>query len=109
MSMSITTEPWIAAVALAAYILHAVVWGICVQSLRQRLVPDQLRGRVQAVSKLLGLLGLTVGAGLGGLLAGAFGLGAPFLVGGSIFAACAVVAWPLIRAWETGGSAAASP
>ena len=103
---SLTTIPWVAAICLAAYILHAVVWGICVNSLRQRLVPDHLRGRVNAVSKLLGLVGLTVGAGLGGVVAAAFGLGASFLAGGSIFAVCALVAWPLIREWEKGGLAA---
>jgi predicted MFS family arabinose efflux permease len=102
----LTTIPWVAAICLAAYILHAVVWGICVNSLRQRLVPDHLRGRVNAVSKLLGLVGLTVGAGLGGVVAAAFGLGASFLAGGSIFAVCALVAWPLIREWEKGGLAA---
>jgi predicted MFS family arabinose efflux permease len=57
---------------------------------------------VNAVSKLLGLIGLTVGAGLGGVVAAAFGLGASFLAGGSIFAVCALAAWPLIREWEKG-------
>ncbi|HEY5472534.1 MAG TPA: MFS transporter [Candidatus Limnocylindrales bacterium] len=101
-AVSFTSVPWVAAICLAAYILHAVVWGICVNSLRQRLVPDHLRGRVNAVSKLLGLVGLTVGAGLGGVVAAAFGLRAPFLADGSIFAVCALVAWPLIRQWEKG-------
>jgi predicted MFS family arabinose efflux permease len=45
---------------------------------------------------------LTVGAGLGGVVAAAFGLGASFLVGGSIFAVCALAASPLIREWEKG-------
>jgi MFS family permease len=101
-AVSFTSVPWVAAIFLAAYILHAVVWGICVNSLRQRLVPDHLRGRVNAVSRLLGLVGLTVGAGLGGVVAAAFGLGAPFVAGGSIFAVSALAAWPLIREWEKG-------
>ena len=103
-AVSFTSIPWVAAICLAAYILHAVVWGISVNSLRQRLVPDHLRGRVNAVAKLLGLLGLTLGAGLGGVVAAAFGLGASFLAGGSIFAVCALVAWPLIHEWEKGRS-----
>jgi predicted MFS family arabinose efflux permease len=64
---------------------------------------------VNAVSKLVGLVGLTVGAGLGGVVAAAFGLGASFLAGGSIFAVCALVAWPLIRRWEKGGLADETP
>ena len=103
-AVSCTSIPWVAAICLAAYILHAVVWGISVNSLRQRLVPDHLRGRVNAVAKLLGLVGLTLGAGLGGVVAAAFGLGASFLAGGSIFAVCALVAWPLIHEWEKGRS-----
>jgi hypothetical protein len=39
---------------------------------------------------------------LGGVVAAAFGLGASFLAGGSIFAVCALLAWPLIRQWEKG-------
>jgi MFS family permease len=100
--MSLTDIPWIAALLLAAYILHAVVWGIGVNSLRQRLVPETLRGRVNAFSKLLGLIGLAVGAGVGGLLASTFGLAAPFVAGGAVFAVCAVTVWPLLRNWEHG-------
>ena len=89
--------PWIAALLLAAYILHAVVWGICVSSLRQRLVPEHLRGRVNASSKVLGLVGLTVGAILGGVLGDQFGLSAPFLAGGLVFGICIVIVWRLFR------------
>ena len=85
---------------LDAYILHAVLFSICVISLRQRLVPDELRGRVNAVSKLFGLAGLTIGAGLGGVFATASGLATPFLAGALVFALCVLIAWPSLRAWE---------
>lgn len=97
---SLTVTPWITGLCLAAYILHAVVYGICVASIRQRLVPDGLRGRVNSVSKLLALAGLTIGAGLGGMLASSFGLEAPFLAGGIIFGFCALIAWQALRNWE---------
>ncbi|MCY7288578.1 MAG: hypothetical protein LH624_10105, partial [Cryobacterium sp.] len=48
--------------SVAAYgqlVMAADMWGICVSSLRQRLVPEHLRGRVNASSKVLGLIGLT--------------------------------------------------
>jgi Na+/melibiose symporter-like transporter len=48
--LAATGNPWFAGLLLAMYILHAVVWGICVTSLRQRLVPDHLRWRVNAVT-----------------------------------------------------------
>lgn len=96
----LTDVPWVAALFLAAYILHAVLFSICASSLRQRLVPDELRGRVNAVSKLFGLAGLTIGAGLGGVFATASGLATPFLAGALVFALCALIAWPSLRAWE---------
>jgi predicted MFS family arabinose efflux permease len=89
--------PWVAAALLAAYILHSVVWGICVSSLRQRLVPEHLRGRVNASSKVLGLIGLTVGAALGGVLASSLSLSVPFLASGTLFICCGVIVWWLFR------------
>lgn len=92
--------PWVAGLFLATYILHAVVFSVCVGSLRQRLVPDRLRGRVNAVSKVFGLAGLAIGAGLGGLLATVFDLAVPFLAGSLVFVGCAAIVWPNLRAWE---------
>ncbi|HJX79536.1 MFS transporter [Glutamicibacter sp.] len=96
----LTDIPWLAAALLATYILHAVLFGICVSSLRQRLVPDELRGRVTSVTKLFGLTGLTIGSGLGGILATVGSLATPFLAGAVVFFVCALVVWPSIRTWE---------
>ncbi|KFF60500.1 transporter [Cryobacterium sp. MLB-32] len=97
LALAVTESVWVAAALLAVYILHAVVWGICVSSLRQRLVPDALRGRVNASSRVLGLVGLTFGALAGGLLATTWGLSAPFVASGAVFLVCALVAHPLLR------------
>jgi MFS family permease len=96
--------PWVAAALLAAYILHSVVWGICVSSLRQRLVPEHLRGRVNASSKVLGLIGLTVGAALGGVLASSLSLSVPFLASGTLFICCGAIVWWLFRSELQSGS-----
>lgn len=64
--LALTTNPIIAGVLLALYILHAFVWNICSLSLRQRLVPDNLFGRVNAAARVIGLLGLSIGSALGG-------------------------------------------
>ncbi|MFD1847971.1 MFS transporter [Arthrobacter flavus] len=100
-AISLTDIPWVAGLCLAACIMHAVVYGVCVSSIRQRLVPDSLRGRVNSVAKLFGLAGLTLGAGLGGVLATTFGLAIPFLAGGIVFVPCALIAWPFLRNWES--------
>ncbi|WP_104127905.1 MFS transporter [Cryobacterium sp. Y57] len=90
-ALSISTSGAIAAAILAVYILHAVAWGICATSLRQRLVPDDLRGRVNAASRVLSLLGLALGSALGGLLA-VVSLPLSIAVGGGVFVCCAVLA-----------------
>jgi predicted MFS family arabinose efflux permease len=89
--LSITTDAIVAAVLLALYILHAVVWGICSVSLRQRLVPENLRGRVNAAARVLGLLGLALGSVMGGVLATVH-VAVPIAAGAAVFVACGVVA-----------------
>lgn len=98
--LAATDSAVLAAVLLAIYILHAVVWGICSTSLRQRLVPDALRGRVNAASRVLGLIGLAIGSLLGGILAVAH-IALPVAVGGAVFVVCAGTALILLRSVET--------
>lgn len=96
-----TTSPYVAALLLAAYIFHVTVWNICVVSLRQRLVPADMRGRQNGLFKLCGLVGLVVGAGIAGPIASTAGLATPFGVAGLIFVVCAAyTAWLLNTAPE---------
>ncbi len=91
-----TTSPLVAAPLLAAYIFHATVWNICVVSLRQRLVPSEMRGRQNSLFKLFGLVGLVVGAAIAGPIASIAGLATPFGIAGLIFVGCAgYTAWLL--------------
>ncbi|HCG55881.1 MULTISPECIES: MFS transporter [Brevibacterium] len=97
LALALTTNPILAAILLAVYICHAVVWGICATSLRQRLVPDELRGRVNASSRIIGLIGLTLSSAIGGGLA-LIHIALPVAAGGVVFALCSVIAMRLIRA-----------
>ena len=91
-----TTSPYVAGLLLAAYIFHVTAWNICVVSLRQRLVPDDMRGRQNSLFKLSGLVGLVVGAAIAGPIASAAGLATPFGIAGLIFVGCAAyTAWLL--------------
>lgn len=94
--LCLTTNPVVAGVLLALYILHATVWNICSQSLRQRLIPDELLGRVGASTRVLGLLGLAIGATMGGLL-GAIDLAIPVAAGAGVFVVCSLVAAGALR------------
>ncbi|RCS91893.1 hypothetical protein CIK63_02510, partial [Brevibacterium aurantiacum] len=72
------------------------VWNICSLSLRQRLVPDSLLGRVGAAGRVLGLLGLAIGSALGGVL-GTVDLALPVALGGVLFLGCCVAALVTLR------------
>ncbi|MFI7430008.1 MFS transporter [Micromonospora sp. NPDC049836] len=71
--LAVTRQPWLAGAALAIWGAHTMVWGVLVVSLRQRLVPDRLRGRVNSVYSLADLGGAAVGTALGGTVARATG------------------------------------
>lgn len=92
----LTTNTYAAAVLLAAYILHVTVWNICAVSLRQRLAPEAMRGRINSMFKLAGLVGLVIGAAVAGPLAGV-DLSIPYGIAGLIFAVCVVYTWVLLR------------
>lgn len=94
--LGLTEDPFLAGGLLALYILHAVVWGICATSLRQRLVPDALLGRVGGAGRVLGLLGLAIGSALGGVL-GAIDLTLPVFAGAVVFGACCLLAALTLR------------
>ena len=99
LALAATHDGVTASLLLAVYILHAVVWGICSTSLRQRLVPDALRGRVNAAARVLGLLGLALGSLLGGVLA-VVHIALPVAAGGAVFTVCACTALVLVRTIE---------
>ena len=94
--LALTTNPILAGVLLVLYILHAVVWNICSLSLRQRLVPDDLLGRVGGAARVLGLLGLAAGSALGGIL-GVIDLVIPVAAGAAVFVVCCLVAAITLR------------
>ncbi len=68
-----------------------------VASIRQRVVPDHLRGRVGSVYSLLDLGGAALGSLLGGLLASTWGITAPFWIAAGAMTAITVIAWRPLR------------
>jgi predicted MFS family arabinose efflux permease len=73
---------------LFAFGVHAALWTIVGSSLRQRLTPPEMLGRVASTSLFIAAGGNCVGAVLGGVIAARFGITAPYWVG---FAAAAFV------------------
>lgn len=92
-TLALTTDPYVAAPILVLFGVHTVVWGVVVTSLRQRLVPDRLRGRVGSVYALLDLGGAAIGTLLGGLLAGVTSLTFPFWVAAAGLVVLTAAVW----------------
>ncbi len=72
---------WVSAVATVAMAFGTTVWNTVTVSLRQRIVPAHLFGRVNSVYRWLVWGSISIGAALGGIVAHQFGLRAPFFVG----------------------------
>lgn len=79
--LAITTQPAVALGMMVVFGAHAFVWGTTSEVVRQRAVPDALMGRVTGAYRVAVVGGLVVGTPLGGLLAGTFGITAPFWFG----------------------------
>jgi predicted MFS family arabinose efflux permease len=81
LSLALTTLPAVALITLVVFGAHAFVWGTTSTVVRQRAVPDALLGRVTGVYRVAIVGGLVIGTPLGGLLASAYGITAPFWFG----------------------------
>jgi predicted MFS family arabinose efflux permease len=93
LTLAITRRPWLAAAILVVFGVHTMVWGVNVTTLRQRVVPDRLRGRVTGVQTLLEAGGATLGLLLGGVFAQSLGITAPFWIAAVATVLVAAAAW----------------
>jgi MFS family permease len=90
--LALTRSPLVAGAIMALFGVHAAIWSVVTVTLRQRLVPNELLGRVSSAYALFSVGGSAVGALCGGILAHDFGITAPFwfafvVVGGLTLAA----------------------
>ncbi len=85
LSFAVTSSPAVAFVIMFGFGLYAFVWGTISTTVRQRLVPMELQGRIASVNMVGVFGGLVIGQFIGGVLAQLFGLTAPwwFAFGGS--------------------------
>ncbi len=97
LSLALTRQPWLAAAVLIVFGVHTMVWGVIVTTLRQRAVPDRLRGRVGGVYGLFDVGGTPAGLLLGGFLARTAGVTAPFWAAGTVMVVITAAAWRPLR------------
>jgi MFS family permease len=84
-------------VAFAVFGVHGSLWGVVMSTLRQRVTPADMQGRVSSATLFVVAGGNFLGAALGGALAGAWGLPAPYWVG---FGAALVVSATTWRVFD---------
>jgi MFS family permease len=95
--IAFTSSPVIVGIMFAVEGFSSIVWNVITVSMRQSIIPDRLLGRVNSVYRLLGWGSMPLGAALGGFLAEAFGLRAPYFVMAGVLAVMAVVALPIVN------------
>jgi Na+/melibiose symporter-like transporter len=81
LTLALTHSPAVALVTFVVFGAHAFVWGTTATTIRQRAVPDALMGRVSGIYRVAVFGGIVVGSPIGGILAGQFGITAPFWFG----------------------------
>jgi MFS family permease len=77
-----TTSAWAVGLSFVVAGFLVVVWNVITVSLRQRIVPDRLLGRLNAAYRLLAWGSQPIGALLGGVIGAAIGLPAVFILAG---------------------------
>jgi MFS family permease len=81
LALALTRWVWLALIIFMIFGAHAVIWGTTSTSVRQRAVPAEYQGRVSSVY-LTGMVGgLVIGSAIGGVVASAWGVTAPFWFG----------------------------
>jgi MFS family permease len=88
--------PIAVAALLAVQGFTVAMWNVVTVSLRQRVVPGHLLGRVNSVYRMLGWGLMPLGALAGGFVAHAAGLRAPYIVAGLLVGLSALVALPIL-------------
>jgi predicted MFS family arabinose efflux permease len=112
LALAVTTTPAVALAIMFVFGAHAFVWGTTSTSVRQAAVPTQLQGRVSSVY-LIGVQGgLVLGGLLGGVIADAWGVTAPFwfaFVGSAVLVVAIWGQLPHIAHADEAGAAPAAP
>jgi predicted MFS family arabinose efflux permease len=78
LALALNTVPAVALAIMVVFGAYAFVWGSTSTAVRQRAVPNHLQGRVTSINVLGTFAGLVIGNAVGGPIASAWGITAPF-------------------------------
>lgn len=96
--LGLTAHPVLATASLTVSSFAFGVWNVVSTTLRQTLAPSEFLGRVNSADRTAILGASPLGALLGGLAAGAFGIRAPFLLGLPVIVVGALLGYRALRA-----------
>jgi MFS family permease len=95
--LGLVADPWVAAAMMMATGALTTAEKVVVGTLRQRIVPRRVFGRVLSSNRLVVMAGGPVGAALGGVLAGAFAVQVPYVAGGAFLVLVTLIARPSLN------------
>jgi predicted MFS family arabinose efflux permease len=98
--MALTSSPIVVGALSAVSLGSVMVWNVLTLALRQRVIPDEMLGRVGASYRFLVYLGMPFGALAGGLLANAFGVRSAIFVSGSVLVTVGLMLPVVLRGVE---------
>ena len=93
LAFALTTSGAVAFVIMIAFGAYAFVWGTISTTVRQRLVPHELQGRIASVNMVGVFGGLVIGQAIGGVIAQFWGLTAPWWFAFAGAAVTLVLVW----------------
>jgi MFS family permease len=93
LTLALATNVYVVGGVMAVFGVHAALWTMVGNSLRQRLTPVHMMGRVSSATLFISTGGYCIGALLGGVLASSFGITAPYWVGFVVAVVVAAATW----------------
>jgi MFS family permease len=97
LTLATSTSAYVVGFMLFAFGVHGSLWTIVGSSLRQRLTPPEMMGRVASTSLFISAGGNCVGALLGGVIAAHFGLTAPYWAGFAVAVLVSAATWRIFN------------
>ena len=95
--LGLVADAWVAALMMMTTGALTTAQNVVVSTLRQRIVPRRLLGRVLSSSRLVVMIGGPIGAALGGLLADVFSVQITYVAGGVFLILLTLVAYPRLN------------
>jgi len=109
LTLATSHSRYVVGFALFAFGVHGTLWTIVANSLRQRLTPPAMLGRVGSTNLFIAAGGNCAGALLAGGVASTFGITAPYWAGFVVAVAVSVTTWRVFSRSAMAQAAAGSP